>query len=110
MLTNKTATNTLNSSTTEKNQNSSNCNNNNNKERSGGRTAAYAWFLEFERPELAFGELRRFAKGVLMYHCDTEDCQKPSVWINKPGMHIKGQWATKRGYHYGTSIKGKGAK
>ena len=94
-MTNKTATNTLNSFTTQKNENSSNCNNNNNKERSGGHTATYTWSLKFEGPELALGELRRFAKGIPMYRCTTEDCQRPRVWINKPGMHIKGQWATK---------------
>ena len=86
-MTKKTATNTLNISATQKNQNNSNCNNNNDKERSGGHTAAYAWSLEFKGPELDLGELRRLAKGILMYQCNTEDFQMPTVWINKPGTH-----------------------
>ena len=106
-MTNKTATNTLNSSATQKNQNSSNCEDNNNKERSGARTTAYALSLEFKGPELDLGELRMFAKGVLMYHCNTEDFQMPRVWINKLGTHIKDQWVTKGATTYGKSMKGK---
>ena len=108
-MANKTATSTLNNSATQKNQNSSHCTNHNNKERPGGRNATYAWSLEFRGPGLDLRELRSFAEGVLMCHCNTGDFEAKS--LNQPtrGAH-QSLVSYKIGHHYGKSIRGRGTK